>query len=146
MSTYGKVIASADETDGRLSVLEVSGGRGTMPPLHVHRTDDEVFHVIEGELTAYVGDAVVHLGSGDTGFAPRDVPHTYRVESDGARWLTVGAPGGLDRYFLAIGRPAGGDGPRPSRSRQTSTRPPSSSARPAFGSSCSGLPAPSREI
>jgi len=113
VSTYGKVIASADETDGRLSVLEVSGGRGTMPPLHVHRTDDEVFHVIEGELTAYVGDAVVHLGSGDTGFAPRDVPHTYRVESDGARWLTVGAPGGLDRYFLAIGRPAGGDGPPP---------------------------------
>ena len=43
-----------------------------------------------------------------TGFAPRDVPHTYRVESDGARWLTVGAPGGLDRYFLAIGRPAAG--------------------------------------
>ena len=110
MSTYAKVIASADETDGRLSVLEVSGGRGTMPPLHVHRTDDEAFHVIEGELTAYVGDAVVHLGSGDTGFAPRDVPHTYRVESDGARWLTVGAPGGLDRYFLAIGQPADGDG------------------------------------
>ena len=108
VSTYGKVIASADETDGRLSVLEVSGGRATMPPLHVHRTDDEVFHVIEGELTAYVGDAVVHLGSGDTGFAPRDVPHTYRVESDGARWLTVGAPGGLDPYFLAIGRPAAG--------------------------------------
>ena len=50
------------------------------------------------------------LGPGDTGFAPRNVPHTYRVESDGGRWLTVGAPGGLDRYFLAIGQPADGDG------------------------------------
>jgi hypothetical protein len=69
------VIASADQTDGRLSVLEVSGGRGTMPPLHVHRTDDEVFHVIEGELTAYVGDAVVHLGSGDRLRTARRAPH-----------------------------------------------------------------------
>jgi hypothetical protein len=81
-----------------------------MPPLHIHRTDDEALHVIEGELTAYVGDDVVRLGPGDTGFLPRDIPHTYRVESEGGRWITVGAPGGLDRYFLAIGRPAGGDG------------------------------------
>jgi quercetin dioxygenase-like cupin family protein len=111
VGAYGKVIVSADETDGRMTLLEVSGRQGQMPPLHVHRTDDEAFHVIEGELTAYIGNEVVRLGPGDTGFAPRDVPHTYRVESDGARWLTIGAPGGLDRYFLAIGRPAGGDGP-----------------------------------
>jgi quercetin dioxygenase-like cupin family protein len=113
VSTYGRVIASTDETEGRLSVLEVSGGRGTMPPLHVHRTDAEVFHVIEGEMTVYVGDGVVRLGAGETAYAPRDVPHTYRVESDGARWLTIGAPGGLEQYFLAIGRPAGAEGPPP---------------------------------
>ena len=35
---------------------------------------------------------------------------TARGESDGARWLTIGAPASLERYFLAIGRPAGGDG------------------------------------
>jgi quercetin dioxygenase-like cupin family protein len=113
VGAYGKVIVSADETDGRMTLLEVSGRQGQMPPLHVHRTDDEAFHVIEGELTAYIGNEVVRLGPGETGFAPRDVPHTYRVESDGARWLTIGAPGGLDRYLLAIGRPAGGDGPPP---------------------------------
>jgi quercetin dioxygenase-like cupin family protein len=110
VDSYGKVIVSADETDGRMSVVEVSGAHGQMPPLHVHRTDDEVFHVIEGELTIYVGAQVVRVGPGETAFAPRDVPHTYRVESDGARWLGIGAPGGLDRYFLAIGRPAGGEG------------------------------------
>ena len=104
------MIVSADDSEGRVSTLEVSGGKGQMPPLHVHRTDDEVFHVIEGELTAYVGSSVERLGPGDTGFGPRNVPHTYRVESDGGRWLTVGAPGGLDRYFLAIGQPADGDG------------------------------------
>ena len=110
VDSLGKVVVSAAETGGRLSVVEVSAGRGQMPPLHVHRTDDEVFHVIEGELTLYVGCDVARVGPGETAFAPRDVPHTYRVESDGARWLGIGAPGGLDRYFLAIGQPAGGDG------------------------------------
>jgi quercetin dioxygenase-like cupin family protein len=113
VDTHGRVIASADETGNRLSVLEISGGQGTMPPLHVHRTDEEVFHVIEGEMTVYVGDEVVRLRAGETAYAPRDVPHTYRVESDGARWLAIGVPGGLERYFLAIGRPAGGEGPPP---------------------------------
>ena len=107
VGNHCRVIASAGETEGRMTLLEVSGGHGQMPPLHVHRTDDEAFHVIEGELTAYIGDTIVRLGPG---FAPRHIPHTYRVESDGARWLTIGAPGGLDRYFLAIGRPAEADG------------------------------------
>ena len=110
VDSYGRVIVSADESEGRLSVVEVSGARGQMPPLHVHRTDDEVFHVIEGEITVWNGGETVRLRAGDTAFAPRDVPHTYRVESDGARWLAIGSPGGLDRYFAAIGRPAESDG------------------------------------
>ena len=113
VDSYGRVIVSADESEGRLSVVEVSGARGQMPPLHVHRTDDEVFHVIEGEITVWNGGETVRLRAGDTAFAPRDVPHTYRVESDGARWLAIGSPGGLDRYFAAIGRPAESDGPPP---------------------------------
>jgi quercetin dioxygenase-like cupin family protein len=106
VDTRGDVLVSAAESGDRLSVVEVSGAHGQMPPLHVHHTDDELFHVIEGELTVYVGDAAERLGAGDTGFAPRGVPHTYRVESDGGRWLAVGSPGGLDRYFMAIGQPA----------------------------------------
>jgi len=110
VGTHGRVLVSSDESGGGMSIVEVSGARGQMPPLHVHRSDDEVFHVIEGEMTVYVGDAVERIAPGDTAFAPRDVPHTYRVESDGGRWLAIGAPAGIDRYFLAIGRPAEGDG------------------------------------
>ena len=110
VDSHGRVIVSADDSDGRMSVVEVSGARGQMPPLHVHRTDDEVFHVIEGELTVHVGTEIAHLSAGDTAFAPRDIAHTYRVESDGARWLAIGSPGGLDRYFAAIGQPAEADG------------------------------------
>jgi quercetin dioxygenase-like cupin family protein len=113
VDSHGRVIVSADDSEGRLSVVEVSGAHGQMPPLHVHRTDDEVFHVIEGEITVWTGAEVVRLGPGDTAFAARGVPHTYRVESDGARWLAIGSPAGLDRYFMAIGQPAETDGPPP---------------------------------
>ena len=37
---------------------------------------------------------------------PRDVPHTFRVETPTARVLTVCVPGGREDFFSAIGRPA----------------------------------------
>ena len=55
-----------------------------MPPLHVHRRDDETFYVLEGELTLFVPGEQIVLGPGQAALAPRDVPHAYRVESDEA--------------------------------------------------------------
>jgi mannose-6-phosphate isomerase-like protein (cupin superfamily) len=39
---------------GALALLDERGRRGNMPPLHVHRRDDETFYVLEGELTLFV--------------------------------------------------------------------------------------------
>jgi quercetin dioxygenase-like cupin family protein len=63
-------------------------GRGLMPPLHAH-DENETFRVLAGELTFYVGDEVVHARAGEVVIAPRDVARTYRVDSDGARWLVL---------------------------------------------------------
>src|SRR5438094_6370498 len=92
VGNVGRVLVSHDDTEGRMSVVETRGTRGQMPPLHVHHTDDEVFHVIEGELTVYRGAEVARLGAGDTALAPRGLPHTYRIESETARWIVVGSP------------------------------------------------------
>jgi mannose-6-phosphate isomerase-like protein (cupin superfamily) len=62
--------------------------RGLMPPLHA-RSQDETYHVLAGELIFFVGDEVVPARAGDVVIAPRGVPRTYRVESDGARWLVL---------------------------------------------------------
>ena len=37
---------------------------------------------------------------------PREVPHTFRVDSPSARMLTNLCAGGFDEFFSAIGRPA----------------------------------------
>ena len=40
-------------------------------------------------------------------FCPREVPHLLTVESDEVRMLTLCAPGGVERLFVELGRPAG---------------------------------------
>jgi mannose-6-phosphate isomerase-like protein (cupin superfamily) len=94
---------------GTVSVCESRGARGNMPPLHVHRRDDESFYVIEGELALFVGDERLTLGAGQAALAPRDVPHSYRVESERARWLTINTPAGFDSFVREVAEPAPAD-------------------------------------
>ena len=101
-----RVRVSGDETDGRLAVVELEGPMGHMPPLHIHHREDEAFVVLEGQLNLYVGDAVRSLHAGDSAFARLGVPHTFRVESDTARWLAICAPAGFERFVAAVGEPA----------------------------------------
>ncbi len=103
------VLVDGDASGGALALLDERGRRGDMPPLHVHRRDDETFCVLEGELTLFVADAQIVLGPGQAAFAPRDVPHAYRVESDEARWLVITTPAGFDSFVREVAEPAPGD-------------------------------------
>jgi quercetin dioxygenase-like cupin family protein len=96
------VHADGEQTGGRYCLVELAGRAGDMPPLHVHRDEDETFHVLEGTLRLFVGDAELVLGTGESAVAPREVPHAYRVESETARWLAVGNGGGFERFVRAV--------------------------------------------
>jgi quercetin dioxygenase-like cupin family protein len=95
-----------EASDGALALLDERGRRGDMPPLHVHRRDNETFHVLEGEVTLYVGTEQIAVGAGQAAFAPRDVPHTYCVESSEARWLVITTPAGFDAFVREVSEPA----------------------------------------
>ncbi len=98
-------VSHAASADG-ISVLEHLAPQGDFPPLHIHRTEDEVFHVIEGTLRLRVGEEERTVGSGDTLLAPKGVPHTYRVASAAARWLTVTTGRDFEEFVRAMARPA----------------------------------------
>ena len=100
------VHVSGAETDGRYAVLEILVPEGDMPPLHVHHEEDEVFHVLEGEVTLFLPGTEMPLAAGDTFRAPRGIPHTYRVESPSARWLVFCAPARFDGFVRAVSEPA----------------------------------------
>jgi mannose-6-phosphate isomerase-like protein (cupin superfamily) len=71
-----------------------AGGPGPphwIAPLHLHRTDDEAWYVLEGTLCVRVGKDVVEAKAGSAVFVPRGTTHTY--------WN----PGpGLVRYLLVM--------------------------------------------
>jgi len=99
-------VAHADGKDG-VSVIEATAPYGDSPPLHVHRSEDEIFHVLEGELRLQVGGRDLRLAAGETALAPQGAPHSYRVESlDGARWLVVTTSGDFEQVVRTFGRPA----------------------------------------
>jgi quercetin dioxygenase-like cupin family protein len=85
-----RVLATVTAAPGAPAALvERHAGRsGLMPPLHAH-DEDETFRVVSGELTFFVGEEVVRARAGDVVVAPRGAARTYRVESDGARWLVL---------------------------------------------------------
>ncbi len=65
--------------------------RGSGPAaLHVHRADDEAWHVLEGTLRFRFADRVVDVGPGGTVFVPAGVAHTYDALS--ARYLIILTP------------------------------------------------------
>mgnify|MGYP003701422783 CR=1 FL=1 len=69
--------------------FSVQEWRGSGPAtLHVHHSDDEAWHVLEGELTFRYSERVERVGPGTTVFVPADVPHTYSAGA-GARYLVV---------------------------------------------------------
>jgi quercetin dioxygenase-like cupin family protein len=95
------------ETGDAWSMVELTGPRGDMPPLHLHRTADEAFYVLDGELTVFVGDEETRLSPGECAVAPQGIPHVYRVDSEEARWLAISSPAaGFERFVAEAGVPA----------------------------------------
>jgi mannose-6-phosphate isomerase-like protein (cupin superfamily) len=107
-----------DASGGMLALAEERGRRGDMPPLHVHHRDDETFYVIDGELSLFVAGEQLSLGPGQAALAPRGLPHCYRVESEGARWLVITTPSGFESFVREVAEPAPGEElPPPGRPR-----------------------------
>jgi mannose-6-phosphate isomerase-like protein (cupin superfamily) len=99
-------VCASDGQDG-ISVLEHRVPHGDSPPLHLHRTEDEVFHILEGDFRVVVRDQEHRAGAGAMLLAPKGVPHTYRAESpQGGRFMTVTVRGDFERFVRAMSRPA----------------------------------------
>jgi mannose-6-phosphate isomerase-like protein (cupin superfamily) len=97
--------ADGAQTAGRVMVTEQVARLGGGSPLHVHHNENEWFYVLEGELTFWVGGETVVAGAGTFVFGPRDVPHTFVVSSQQARFLLVTEPAGFEGFVRALGTP-----------------------------------------
>ena len=69
--------------------------------LHVHRSDDEAWHVLEGSLRFRFADREVDAPAGTTVFVPAGVAHTYRVSTEPGRYLIFLTPR-IDRLIARL--------------------------------------------
>jgi uncharacterized cupin superfamily protein len=68
------------------------------PPLHLHRSLDESFYVVEGTVTVITTGSEQEVGAGGYVFFPRGTPHSLQNRGDvPVRYLSIGS-GGLDRF------------------------------------------------
>src|SRR5438876_2283015 len=86
-----------DANQGPISAIggsfDIHEWRGSGPDyLHVHHSDDEAWHVLEGTLTFKFSDRDVDAPAGTTVFVPAGVPHAYYVRNGTARYLFILTP------------------------------------------------------
>jgi len=101
-----EIKATATDTGGLMSIIEVTEPPGIEAPLHVHHRDDEGFWILEGEVTFEVGDETIEASAGDYVFGPRDIPHRFTVGDRGCRMLFMLVPGGIEDVIRATSEPA----------------------------------------
>lgn len=98
--------ATAADTGGQMTIVEVTEPPRAEAPLHVHHREDEGFWVLEGHVTLEVGGTVIEASAGAYAFGPRDIPHRYKVGDEGCRMLFICTPGGFEDLVIAMSEPA----------------------------------------
>lgn len=97
-----EVVVSHADSGGEYAVVRWHVKPGGEPPLHTHTLEDEMVYVVDGQITAVVGDTEVSVGPGAFAALPRDVPHTIRVDSESATVLLTLIPAGVERFFAPL--------------------------------------------
>lgn len=95
------IIAAGGESlhaDGvSFALREWAHGPMPGPPLHVHHSDDEAWHVLEGTLRFRFADGTAEAPAGTTVFVPAGVAHTFGSDDD-VRYLIMST----ERVFALI--------------------------------------------
>ena len=93
-------LVTGEETGGAYSSMLAVVPPGGGPPPHVHRDEDETFHVLEGRPTFRLGHERVVAGPGDFVNVPRGGLHCFRnLTDDPVRMVLTFTPAGIERFF-----------------------------------------------
>ena len=73
--------------------FDIQDWSGSSPDyLHVHYSDDEAWHVLDGTLTFRFSDRTIDAAAGTTVFVPAGVPHAYYEAKGPTRYLIIMTP------------------------------------------------------
>jgi quercetin dioxygenase-like cupin family protein len=103
--TYGggssaELKLAGDQSGGDWAVVDWRVCAGDDPPMHTHTREDETLYVLEGAITAYVGDEKFEVEAGSYAALPKNVPHGFTVRGEQARLLVTVEPAGAEYFFV----------------------------------------------
>jgi len=91
---------SGQDTGGLFTILENYNDPGVGIPMHLHENEDEIFHIIEGQMEFDTQGKTTLLSKGDMIFLPRMVPHSFRVVGDvKCKAIVTVIPSGIEEMF-----------------------------------------------
>jgi len=120
----GAIKVDDAESDGRQCFSEWAVDAGDDgPPPHLHRDHQEAFFVVEGTLTFRAGEETIEAEAGSFIFIPPGVVHTFSNRSDApARCVNAYAPGGIEGFFIEVGRAVADGEPDPAEIERLSAQ------------------------
>jgi quercetin dioxygenase-like cupin family protein len=78
---------------GSAAFMEYVTKHGEEPESHTHNTEDEMFYVLEGDLTFHCGENTFDVEKGGFIFLPHGIEHSYTIRSqDPVRLIVVTSP------------------------------------------------------
>ena len=104
--TLWRVLSTGENTGGLVGALDERSTVGAKVPMHVHDDADEIFYVLEGNLTFFVGEQRIEAAPGAFVYLPRFVHHGFQVNSTESRIFNFLAPAGFERMIVDMGKPA----------------------------------------
>jgi mannose-6-phosphate isomerase-like protein (cupin superfamily) len=93
------VKASADRSDGAITLLEADEPPHFGPPMHIHHDSAEGFYVLEGEYNIFIEDEVFRCPAGSFVWVPAEVRHGFSVGDVQSRKLNIYLPATMLGYF-----------------------------------------------
>ena len=99
-------LATAEDTQGKFALIEAVARRGNDPPPHIHQGEEETFYVLEGEMTFSVGGQTIKATPGTMVCLPREVAHSFVIDSEQVRMLILLTPAGFEGWFKEFSTPA----------------------------------------
>src|SRR3954470_24215559 len=99
-----EVKVSSEESDGELTIMEMTLPAGMGPPPHTH-TGGESVYVVEGRIRYHIDGETHEGGAGSTFYIPEGTVENFEPLEE-TRLIVAYTPGGIDGFFAEAGEPA----------------------------------------
>jgi quercetin 2,3-dioxygenase len=110
LGEVGRTLASAEQTNGLMSVMTCTGPGAPRPiPLHAHEAEHDVFYCVRGRMQVWCDGVSRVLTPGDFASVPPGAIHAYQLLDHTSMFMGPIVPAGWDTFFAFTGAPY--DGP-----------------------------------